>query len=73
MSVCFPQGSAAGTESANPGAGETAGRLSIAVLEQKPQEETLLQQHWAALLRLRKTAREEKARAERALQEHQLG
>nr|XP_023422171.1 uncharacterized protein LOC106028360 isoform X3 [Cavia porcellus] len=76
--ICPPdgsahQGSAAGTESANPGAGETAGRLSIAVLEQKPQEETLLQQHWAALLRLRKTAREEKARAERALQEHQLG
>ncbi|XP_013362077.1 PREDICTED: uncharacterized protein LOC102014158 isoform X6 [Chinchilla lanigera] len=67
------QGSAAGTGSAEPGAGRVGVRPCTAALEQSLREEGLRAQHWAPLLRLREMALEEKARAERAWLEHQRG
>lgn len=48
-------------------------RFTIAMLEQSLRDEELRAQHQAAVLRLREMALEEKARAELACLEHQIG
>lgn len=48
-------------------------RFTIAMLEQRLREEELRAQYQTAVLRLRELALEEKARAELACLEHQMG